>query len=259
MIRVLIADNNIELCQTLNHFLDSQEDIEVCGIAYNGEEALKLIAETEPDVVVLDITMPHLDGMAVLERLETLGLNVAPRIIVLTALSRDDLIQRFTELGADYFIVKPFDLDLLAERIRQFSKLSSGGVKRESGAASYRQAPAIDDEISVTRLLQEMGVPAHFKGYNYLRDAIRMVLRDEQMLGGALTKKLYPQLADKYGSTPGGVEAAIRNAVLAAWESGNREFIEQMSGASVRKGRFPTNSMIIAKLADELRLGGRVS
>lgn len=258
MIRVLIADNNIELCQTLNHFLGAQNDIDVCGIAYNGEEALRLISETEPDVVILDITMPHLDGMAVLERMETLGLENSPRIIVLTALSRDDLIQRFTELGADYFIVKPFDLDLLAERIRQFSKQGSSGKRQEAGQATYRQAPAIDDEVSVTRLLQEMGVPAHFKGYNYLRDAIRIVLRDEQMLGGSLTKKLYPRLADKYGSTPGGVEAAIRNAVLAAWESGNREFIERMSGASVRKGRFPTNSMIIAKLADELRVSGRV-
>lgn len=260
MIRVLIADNNTELCLTLEQFLGAQSDMEVCGIAYNGEEALRLIAETEPDIVLLDITMPHLDGMAVLERLETLGLKSSPRIIVLTALSRDDLIQRFTDLGADYFIVKPFDLDLLAERIRQFS--SSGeasGAARESSPSTHQQQTAIDDEISVTRLLQEMGVPAHFKGYNYLRDAIRIVLRDEQMLGGALTKKLYPRLAEKYGSTPGGVEAAIRNAVLAAWESGNREFLERLAGGGLRKGRFPTNSMVIAKLADELRVNRRVS
>lgn len=259
MIRVLIADNNIELCQTLSHFLGAQDDMDVCGIAYNGEEALKLISDTEPNVVLLDITMPRLDGMAVLERLETLGLRTLPRIIILTALSRDDLIQRFTELGADYFIVKPFDLGLLAERIRQFSATGGSDVTTEVGAKSYRQATAIDDEVSVTRLLQEMGVPAHFKGYNYLRDAVRIVLRDEQMLGGALTKKLYPRLAEKYGSTPGGVEAAIRNAVLAAWESGNRDFIERLSGGSIRKGRFPTNSMVIAKIADELRVGGRVS
>lgn len=257
MIRVLLADNNVELCQTLNHFLGAQDDIDVCGIAYNGEEALKLIAESEPDVVVLDITMPHLDGMAVLERLGTLGLKKTPRVIILTALSRDDLIQRFTDLGADYFIVKPFDLDLLAERIRQFSSGSTGSV-REGAVPGYRSVTAIDDEVSVTRLLQEMGVPAHFKGYNYLRDAIRIVLRDEQMMGGTLTKKLYPRLAEKYDSTPGGVEAAIRNAVLAAWESGNRDFIERLSGGSLRKGRFPTNSMVIAKLADELRMGGRV-
>lgn len=258
MIRVLIADNNVDLCVTLNQFLGSQDDIEVCGIAYDGEEALELIVTREPDVVVLDITMPRLDGMAVLERMEGLGLTKTPRVIVLTALSRDDLIQRFTDLGADYFMVKPFDLNLLADRIRQFSTTAGTGVVSGGSSPKFR-APVVDDEVSVTRLLQEMGVPAHFKGYNYLRDAVRIVLRDEQMLGGALTKKLYPKLAEKYGSTPGGVEAAIRNAVLAAWESGNREFIDKLSGGNLRKGRFPTNSMVIAKLADELRVNGRVS
>jgi len=257
VIRVLIADNNLELCQALSQFLGSQSDIEVCGIAYDGEQALELIRSRLPDVVLLDITMPRLDGMAVLERLATLELNKVPRIIILTAFSRDDLIQRFTDLGADYFIVKPFDMELLADRIRQFASAGTKTFVREAPAATYR-SQAVDDEVSITRLLQEMGVPAHFKGYNYLRDAVRLVLRDNQMLGGSLTKKLYPKLAEKYGSTPGGVEAAIRNAVLAAWESGNREFLVKLSGGNLRKGRFPTNSMVIAKLADELRVGGRV-
>lgn len=257
MIRVLIADNNVDLCVTLQQFLDAEEDIEVCGIAYDGEEALELLASRETDVLILDITMPRLDGMAVLERMESLGLKKRPRVIVLTALSRDDLIQRFTDLGADYFMIKPFDLNLLAERIRQFAHSQGNNVTGAVASGKYKPQ-VIDDEVSITRLLQEMGVPAHFKGYNYLRDAVRIVLRDEQMLGGSLTKKLYPQLAEKYGSTPGGVEAAIRNAVLAAWESGNREFLDKLTGGNLRKGRFPTNSMVIAKLADELRVQGRV-
>ena len=212
MIRVLIADNNVDLCVTLQEFLEAEEDIEVCGIAYDGEEALDLLGSLEVDVLILDITMPRLDGMAVLERMESLGLKKRPRVIVLTALSRDDLIQRFTDLGADYFMVKPFDLNLLAERIRQFAHSQGSNASASVSTGKYRPQ-VIDDEVSITRLLQEMGVPAHFKGYNYLRDAVRIVLRDEQMLGGSLTKKLYPQLAEKYGSTPGGVEAAIRNAV----------------------------------------------
>lgn len=256
LIRVLIADNNVELCQALEDFLGTQVDIEVVGIAYNGEEALRMIAEVRPDVCILDITMPRLDGMAVLERVAGLGLPHAPRFIVLTALSRDDLVQRFTDLGADYFIVKPFDLSLLAERIRQFASRDSGGSVRE-GAAVYRSAGGNEDEVGVTRLLHEIGIPAHFKGYSYLRDAVLMALRDEQLLGGALTKKLYPRLAEKYESTPGGVEAAIRNAVLAAWDSGNRDFLERLTGGALRRGRFPTNSLLIAKLVDELRLGTR--
>jgi len=254
VIRVLIVDNNVELCRTIEYYLNSIGDIEVCGVAYDGEEALKLIPEVEPDVVVLDITMPHLDGMAVLERLETLHLQRWPRIIMLTALSRDDLIQRFTELGADYYIVKPFDLDLLADRIRQFSVQNGKENIPKRVVNNQQDHSGADDEVNITRLLQEMGIPAHFKGYNYLRDAVCLVVQNENMLGGALTKTLYPQLAEKYSSTPGGVEAAIRNAVLAAWESGNREFIQRLSGNGSRKGRFPTNSMVIAKLANELRL-----
>src|SRR5690606_25577122 len=147
---------NVDLCITLQQFLDGQDDIEVCGIAYDGEEALELIVSSEPDVLILDITMPRLDGMAVLERMEGLGLEKRPRVIVLTALSRDDLSHRFTDLGADYFMLKPFDLTLLAERIRQFAQSGSGESVGGVSVAKYRPA-VVDDEVSITRLLQEMG------------------------------------------------------------------------------------------------------
>lgn len=256
LIRVLIADNNVELCRTIQEFLDGQGDMEVVGLAHDGHEALAKMAEAKPDVVILDITMPNLDGMAVLERMGRLDLNPPPKVIVLTALGREDIIQRFTDLGAHYFIIKPFDLELLAERIRQFSRVKSTGVTREApgshGATGYTDA-----SLTVTRLLHEMGVPPNFKGYNYLRDAVLMALRDPQLLGGALTKRLYPQLAEKYGSTPGGVEAAIRNAVLACYERGNQELIHRLCGAGSRKS-CPTNSLVIAKLADYVRLQKKV-
>lgn len=260
MIKVLIVDNNVELCQTLSEFLGAQHDLEVVGVAYNGEEALQRLQEIEVDVVLLDITMPHLDGLAVMERMRRLSLNKIPRVIVLTALSRDDLVKRFTELGADYFIVKPFDLDILVKRIRQFGAQQSGSTEiRETGEIYKQTASSIDERRGVTRLLQEMGIPAHFKGYTYLREAVLTVLRDESMLNGSLTKNLYPHLAEKYDTTPSGVEAAIRNAVLAAWEKGNREFIESLASNGQRKGRFPTNSVVIAKLADELRYSTTLS
>lgn len=250
---MLIVDNNVELCQTLSEFLGAQPDLEVVGIAYNGEEALQRLQEIEADVVLLDITMPHLDGLAVMERIRRLSLARVPRVIVLTALSRDDLVKRFTELGADYFIVKPFDLDILVKRIRQFGTQSPSQEIRDSGEMYKQVASPMDERRGVTRLLQEMGIPAHFKGYTYLREAVLTVLRDESMLNVSLTKNLYPHLAQKYETTPSGVEAAIRNAVLAAWEKGNRDFIESLASNGQRNGRFPTNSVVIAKLADELR------
>lgn len=256
LIRVLIADNNLELCRTIQEFLDNQGDMEVVGLAHDGHQALVQMAEQRPDVVILDITMPNLDGMAVLERMGELELDPSPKVIVLTALGREDIIQRFTDLGAHYFIIKPFDLELLAERVRQFSLIKGGGVMRDSRGSSHVTSYA-EASVTVTHLLHEMGVPPNFKGYNYLRDAVLMALRDPQLLGGALTKRLYPQLAEKYGSTPGGVEAAIRNAVLACYERGNQEFIHELCGAGSRRS-CPTNSMVIAKLADHIRLQKKV-
>lgn len=258
LIKVLIADNNLELCRTIQEFLDNQGDIEVVGLAHDGQQALDQIAALRPDVVILDITMPNLDGMAVLERMGELELSPPPKIIVLTALGREDVIQRFTDLGADYFIIKPFDLELLAERIRQFSFGSTISTVQVSKSYSSRPSQA-DISVKVTHLLHEMGVPPNFKGYNYLRDAVLMTLRDPQLIGGALTKRLYPQLAEKYQTTAGGVEAAIRNAVLACYERGNRDFINELCGVPKSgKKTYPTNSLVIAKLADHIRLQRKV-
>lgn len=262
MIEVLIADNNIQLCAVLSEYLNGQDGIEVVGCAYDGEEALEMISKTEPHVVLLDITMPRQDGMAVLERLHEMNLRRRPRVIVLTALARDDIAKRFTEMGADYFMLKPFDMELLADRIRQFGRLRQSApepVPLPVAVQDTARGGGTDLETTITALLHEMGMPAHFKGYQYLREAVIMTATGPEMAGGSLSKEVYPRLAAKYNATPGGVEAAIRNGLIACWEKGNREFLEQLAGRSqrVRDGRFPTNSMIIAKLADRLRMEHR--
>lgn len=264
MLKILIADNNVGLCETLETFLDRQDSMEVVGVAYDGEEAMLLIEQKRPDVVLLDITMPHLDGLGVMERLAELELDPRPRIIVLTAFGREEIIRRFTDLGADYFVVKPFDLNVLADRIRQFAgdtpEASALRIADTETTSSPRVAarPGTNREAMVTELLHKIGIPAHFKGYNYLRDAVLTVMEEEGLLGGSLTKELYPRLADKYKTTPGGVEAAIRNAVITAWDHGNRAYLEELTGR-ISRGRFPTNSLIIAKLADQLRYKVRLS
>ncbi len=270
MLKVLIADNDLNLCNTLKQYLEEVAGMNVVGIAPDGEETLAQIQAHEPDVVILDVTMPHLDGLGVLEKLDAMQLERRPHIIVLTAFGREDIIRRFTEMNVDYFIVKPFDMEVLAERINQFAgtspvqqtvpasgfRLSTGssssGLSLVSSSHSHHQQPERDCEAAVTNLLHRIGIPAHFKGYNYLRDAVLLLVQDDALLGGSLTKELYPKLAEKYKTTPGGVEAAIRNAVIAAWEHGNREYLTELTG-STSKGKFPTNSLIIAKLADQMR------
>jgi two-component system response regulator (stage 0 sporulation protein A) len=181
MIRVVLADNNVELCEILERFFERQGDIELVATAYDGEQALKLIGENHPDVVILDITMPILDGLAVLERLPLLDLPQRPKVIILTAFGREDLLLKLTELGADYYIVKPFDMEVLASRIRQFASDRNYLIK--DGESGFRPAPLPNqkkDTLSmVTEIIHMMGIPAHFKGYNYIRDAVIMVLQEE--------------------------------------------------------------------------------
>lgn len=254
MLRILVADNNLELCNTLEEFFNQEPDMEVVGCAYDGEQTLERIQKLNPDVVILDITMPHLDGMGVLERLGELNLPARPKIIMLTAFGREDIIRKFVELGANYFIVKPFDLTVLSQRVRQFADSEEEPeIPSRQPVAPSKGRPLADLELEVTELLHQMGVPAHFKGYNYLRDAVVWVLKDERLRGASLTRDLYPRLAAKYRSTIGGVEAAIRNAIIAAWDHGNKEFLARLTGKTGVRERFPTNSQIIARLAEMIR------
>lgn len=244
--RILIVDNNVELCQVLKHFLDKQQDLEVVGLAHDGEQALTQIQATEPDVVLLDITMPYLDGLGVMERLHTLNNQKRPKVFVITAFSSDSLLGRLMALGADYFMVKPFRLEILAERLRQFS---SDGHEIVLGEEAVTTDCTLTIDQRVTKILHEMGVPPHFKGFSYLKDAVLMCMENGYYAGG-LTKEMYPALAKKYHTTSSGVEAGIRNAVVSAWEHGNTAYIKKLCEPYCDT-RMPTNSLIIAKIVED--------
>lgn len=263
-IKITIADNNKELCSTLCELIEIQEDMELVGVAYDGIEALQMIDQTKPDVLILDITMPYLDGIGVLERIGEL--EQRPVVIVLTAFEQEAMIQRLIGLGATYYMVKPFDANTLFERIRQFASgkqaVSFNASKIQEERPSYynvqREKSTNELELEVSKLFHEMGIPAHFRGYAYLRDAIIIAAKEVEVLGN-ITKNLYPRIADKYNSTPSGVESAIRHTIEIGWERGNSEFIEDFFGFENQKGRFPTTAAFIAKVADKLRLESKVS
>ncbi|MDT8716569.1 sporulation transcription factor Spo0A [Clostridium sp. 19966] len=264
-ITVLIADDNKEFCNILNDYLLNQRDIVVTGIAKDGLEALKLIEEKKPDLVVLDIIMPHLDGLGVLERLNSMNMIDKPRIIVLSAVGQDKITQRAITLGADYYVVKPFDMDVFTKRIREmFNNTISSEEKRktvpivETEARSPKAEP-MDLESEITSIIHEIGVPAHIKGYMYLREAITMVVSNMELLS-AVTKELYPSIAKKYNTTASRVERAIRHAIEVAWGRGQVETINKLFGYTIHndKGK-PTNSEFIAMVADKLRLKNKVS
>ena len=265
-ISVLIADDNKEFCSILNDYLLNQKDIVVTGIAKDGREALELIQQKQPDLVVLDIIMPHLDGLGVLEKLNGMDLDKMPRVIVLSAVGQDKITQQAITLGADYYVVKPFDMDIFTKRIREMFNTQDVETKRRSVSTQVveREAAAtsrgpIDLETEITRIMHEIGVPAHIKGYMYLREAITMVVNDMELLS-AVTKELYPSIAKKYNTTASRVERAIRHAIEVAWGRGQVDAINKLFGYTVHneKGK-PTNSEFIAIIADKLRLKNKVS
>lgn len=249
-INVLIVDDNREFCEILHNYLTENEEFSVVGVAYNGLEGLKLIQEKEPDVIVLDIIMPHLDGIGVLENLETMDLTMRPKVIILTTLGQEFMTKRTVELGADYYILKPFDLEVLGTRIRQLAK---GSIKTVQNPVKARNL-----DVEVTKIIHQMGVPAHIKGYQYLRDAIMLVIDDVSLLG-AVTKELYPMIAEKYHTTPSRVERAIRHAIELAWDRGNVDMMNRFFGytINVERGK-PTNSEFIAMIADKLRIQAKI-
>jgi two-component system response regulator (stage 0 sporulation protein A) len=255
-IKVLIADDNREFTDLLKEFIVEQRDMEVVGIAHNGNEVIELLKNHQPDVIILDIIMPVLDGIGVLEKIQSLSLIPEPKVIMLTAFGQDNITKKALELGAAYYILKPFDMDILANRIRQLVRIPSlaGG-----GPKPVLMTRGKNVDASITNVIHEIGVPAHIKGYHYLREAISMVYKDVEILG-SITKVLYPKIAEKYNTTPSRVERAIRHAIEVAWGRGNVEAIRAVFGYTVNIGKSkPTNSEFIAMVADKLRIEAKIS
>lgn len=261
-IKVCVVDDNRELVGLLEEYISSQDDMEIAGIAHNGQDCLDLLESTDTDVLVLDIIMPHLDGLAVLERLRELKKGALPNVIMLTAFGQEDVTKKAVELGASYFILKPFDMENLGNHIRQVSGKSSQ-VSRKAPTGNYRPSHTEHKprnlDASITSIIHEIGVPAHIKGYLYLREAISMVYNDIELLG-SITKVLYPDIAKKYNTTASRVERAIRHAIEVAWSRGNIDSISSLFGYTVSMSKAkPTNSEFIAMVADKLRLEHKAS
>ncbi|MFD1039189.1 sporulation transcription factor Spo0A [Virgibacillus byunsanensis] len=257
-ISVCLVDDNRELVQMMEDYFEGQQDIEVIGVAYNGRDCLEMLDELNPDVLILDIIMPHVDGLAVLNTVRGMERESYPNVIMLTAFGQEEVMKKAVDLGASYFILKPFDLDNLADQIRQvrgintsFPSNTKNGTKKEKKKK--------DLEASITNIIHEIGVPAHIKGYMYLREAITMVYNDIELLG-SITKVLYPDVAKKFNTTASRVERAIRHAIEVAWSRGNIDSISALFGytVSISKAK-PTNSEFIAMVADRLRLEHKAS
>ena len=254
-IRIFIADDDAEWREKICDYLDGKPHFEVIGTAEDGEEACAKIPELEPDVVILDICMPYLDGLEVLKRLRQLCPNKMPAIIVASAIGQSKITQTAIHYGASYCMVKPVDLAALTDRIVQFSGcVNTEPILKPQPGEIYNPEFLPDTETEITKVMHEIGVPAHIKGYQYVRAAIMMVIENEDLIN-AVTKQLYPAVAKKYGTTNSRVERAIRHGIEVAFDRGNPDVLTSYFGYTVHseKGK-PTNSEFIAMISDKIRL-----
>ena len=248
-IRVGIVEDNAEFAQMLSEYMGSHPELEVSWVATDGEDALARLMQSRVDVVVLDIIMPYLDGLGVLESMRNMSLK--PKIVVLTALGKEETARRSIALGADYYMVKPFDLEILVRRILQMTNQEAAWPSNRV----MRTRQAVDSrEVEVSRLLSWFGLSPHVRGYKYLVDAIGMAI-DDPDIRGRVTTELYPGVALHNGTSPQRVERAIRHAIRLIWDKGQRDHVEEFFGRPISTRKKPTNSEFIACVSETIRLG----
>jgi len=241
--RVIIADTSVEYRGSIASVLDRDPDFQVIGTTGDGLELLRLAQEGRPDAIIMDTVLTGLDGLGVLEELGRLGCGA--KVLVVSSYMEKGIVDLAAQKGADYFLTKPCRASTVCERIRQILSVQS---------QTEEEMPDVDLESRVTTIIHEVGVPAHIKGYQYLREAILIAVNDMDVIN-AVTKVLYPEVAKRFHTTASRVERAIRHAIEVAWDRGDLETLQQYFGYTVSnaKGK-PTNSEFIALIADKLQL-----
>lgn len=261
-LNIIIADNNQYFCQMLQQYFYTLEDINTVSITADGLEAWELIQTQDPDLIILDAIMPNLDGINILENVNTHFKNNSPKIIMTSPFEHESLIRQAMALGVDYFILKPFSLDILCRRIRSLTQDNRSNSSTRFLPVSQEMKTAKSElnlAVELTEMMHQIGIPAHLKGYQYIREAVLMVVEDAALLG-AVTKELYPRVAKKFGTESRCVERGIRHAIGLAWGRGNTEFLNRLFEYSLNyKRQKPKNSEFIALLAVKLRVMRKVS
>jgi two-component system, response regulator, stage 0 sporulation protein A len=244
-IKVLMIDDNVNLIEMVKEY-SKDKNIEIAYEAYNGEEGIIELEKhkDEIDVMILDLIMPKKDGIYVLEEMQKR--NIDKKVIVATSYNASEVIRQVAEFGVSYFILKPFELCDLEKRILETTKTNI-----ETKNIDFKKDNL---HMSITKILHELGIPSHIKGYQYIREGISIVYERPETIGG-ITKELYPELADKFDTTVSRVERAIRHAIEVSWNRGNWNLMEEIFGHSVDIDKAkPTNSEFIVTIADKLRL-----
>ncbi len=245
-INVLMIDDNVNLIDMVKEYFKDNENINICLEAHDGLEGIEVITNNQDrfDLIILDLIMPKKDGIYVLSEMKKRGIN--KKVIVATSYNAAEVIREVSEFGVNYYVLKPFDLEDLKSRIYDITSKKDTTQNIDFYNSNL--------QVSITKMLHELGIPSHIKGYQYIREAVGIIFDNPDVIGG-ITKELYPELARKYSTTVSRVERAIRHAIEVSWNRGNLDFMEELFGYSVDIDKAkPTNSEFIVTIADKLRL-----
>lgn len=247
--RIAIADDNLSYLKMISGYLSRIDEFEVVGVAANGVDACNIIQNGAPDIVVMDIAMPQLGGLGVLEKMNSAQYENRPQVIIVTALGQEVVSRLAFELGADFFMLKPVDMNELVHNIRYLHKLKEF---KDISLSPPQESDEIDDETEcqIKNLLQEIGVPNHLKGYGYIVYALKIVLKDLSSIN-AMKKQIYSRISDKFNTIPERAERDIRNAIEITFNRGDFEMLDRMFGLNGDKTK-PSNSEFFIKLASEM-------
>ena len=246
-IKVLMIDDNKSLVDMIEEYFSDNEKIKVVKKAYSGLEGIKVIDKNrnDYDVIILDLIMPNKDGIYVLDEMKKRGINKP--VIISTSYNQDEMIRKVSEYGVRYFLLKPYDLTDLESRTLELSNFE---LKENKNINLFHSGL----QMSITKILHDLGVPSHIKGYQYIKEGIMLIYENPRMIGG-ITKELYPEIAKKYNTTVSRVERAIRHAIEVSWNRGDWDLMDEIFGHSVDVDKAkPTNSEFIVTVADKLRL-----
>lgn len=251
--KIILADDSSEFGRTCSGVLRSY-GFQVILAPKDGAEVLSMVEKEAPDVVLIDVFMPHIDGLGVLKAIEAKNFAVRPLVMFMSSVDNPRFEQEVLSAGADYYFIRPFNPDVLAERIKQMM-----GFPHSVGAVKPNQNAEPDLEVVISGIMHQIGVPAHIKGYQYLREAIILAINDNEMMN-SVTKLLYPTVAKSFSTTSSRVERAIRHAIEVAWDRGDVDVLSSYFGYTIQNERGkPTNSEFIAMISDKLRLRRKAS
>ncbi len=243
---ILMIDDNKNLIDMVKEYFKDNDNINITFEAYDGEEGIEKLEKNKENInlIILDLIMPNKDGFYVLNEMKKRGIN--KKVIVATSYNAAEVIREVSEYGVSYYVLKPFDLNILEKRIKDITN-----KKEENEDIDFY---ASNLNVSITKMLHELGIPSHIKGYGYIREAVSIIFKNPEIIGG-ITKELYPELASKFNTTVSRVERAIRHAIEVSWNRGNLDFMEELFGYSVDIDKAkPTNSEFMVTIADKLRL-----